>query len=171
VEEILRIYGFNNIANWLIMRKQIFWLSFLSEDHTKFKKSIEQCLPRMDFMKPLLTPWLTLLIKTNQDWEWSCWDFEQTQWRTRNAPDKPCCSAGLEVCATNINRKQREDWSCSSFGKVYGMSSNNEGSKKYFEEERLACCISPEIWKQKIGWIKTKSVSFLGSRTVGETKY
>ncbi len=42
--------------------------------------------------------------------------------------------SGLEVCAHNINRKQK-DLRLFEFGKVYGMTSAVDGKKKYHEKK------------------------------------
>lgn len=136
VEEILRIYGLNNIelAN---EAGSDFISGFPSKDVDNFKKSVgtmlasngfyeimTNSLTHSEYRKYNITPEGEVVEILNKLSE------EQAILRTT------MLFTGLEVCSFNINRKQK-DLKLFEFGKVYGKSGG-----KYREKERLALYVT-----------------------------
>lgn len=128
VEEILRIYGLNNIELSEVAGTD-FISAFPAKDVDKFKKSVGEMLAANGFYE-IMTNSLTaakygaiggepveILNKLSE---------EQAILRTN------MLFTGLEVCSFNINRKQK-DLKLFEFGKVYGKNGD-----KYEEKARLA---------------------------------
>ncbi len=157
IEEILRIYGFNNIE----LSENVsadYLASFPEKDITKFKKALGARLAANGFYE-ILTNSLTNIsnknkLKTGSEAVEILNKLSEEQGILRQT----MLFSGLEVCAHNINRKQK-DLKLFEFGKVYGKTSGNEGLKNYFEEERLAIYLTgnneTENWQNK-----THSVNF-----------
>jgi phenylalanyl-tRNA synthetase beta chain len=132
VEEILRIYGLNNIEERPNAGAD-FISGFPSKDPDKFKQSIGTLLASNGFFE-IMTNSLThaeymkyaMEIKGKPVEILNKLSEEQAIMRTH------MLFTGLEVCAFNINRKQK-DLKLFEFGKVYAKQ---EG--KYSEKERLA---------------------------------
>ncbi|MBI1769710.1 MAG: phenylalanine--tRNA ligase subunit beta [Bacteroidetes bacterium] len=146
VEEILRIYGFNNVE-LSDKASTDFIASFPEKDMTKFKKSVGSMLAANGFYE-ILTNSLTNIayknkIKTDGDAVEILNKLSEEQGILRQS----MLFTGLEVCAHNINRKQK-DLKLFEFGKIYGKKSD-----KYFEEERLAIYLTgdseTENWQNK----------------------
>jgi phenylalanyl-tRNA synthetase beta chain len=146
-EEILRIYGFNNIALSEIAGTD-FLANFPTKDANKFRQAMGELLTGNGYYE-ILTNSLT-----NQAYQ---------KKNPIAAPGEPVeilnklseeqgilrqtmLFTGLEVCAHNINRKQR-DLKLFEFGKVYWKKDNH-----YHESEKLALFITgnwqAENWQQ-----------------------
>jgi phenylalanyl-tRNA synthetase beta chain len=128
VEEILRIYGLNNIE----LRDEAgtdFISGFPANDINKFRQSVGTLLASNGFYE-ILTNSLTHIKYKSLGGEpveiLNKLSEEQAILRTN------MLMTGLEVCSFNINRKQK-DLKLFEFGKVYGKTDG-----KYHESERLA---------------------------------
>ncbi len=136
VEEILRIYGLNNIelAN---EASADFISSFPSKDIDRFKQSVGTLLASNGFYE-IMTNSLTHADyrKYNISTEGEAVEILNKLSEEQAIMRTTMLFTGLEVCSFNINRKQR-DLKLFEFGKVYGKS---EG--KYREKERLALYIT-----------------------------
>ena len=162
VEEILRIYGFNNIE-LSDHAKADFLASFPERDNTKFKKSIGSMLAANGFYETLTNSLTNIAYKNKIKTESEAVEILNKLSEEQGILRQTMLFSGLEVCAHNINRKQK-DLKLFEFGKVYGISSGNEsrllsGGKKYFEEERLVLYLTGNLETEN--WLnKTKPVSF-----------
>ncbi len=148
IEEVLRIYGFNNIP-----LKEFAGSDFIAEfpprDSNRFRNTIGQLLQGNGFYEI----WTNSL--TNEAYQ------EKHQLEYAGEPVRilnklseeqgilrqTLLFTGLEVCAYNINRKQK-DLKLYEFGKIY---SKKDG--QYTEAERLGLYVTgnlePENWQRK----------------------
>lgn len=132
-EEILRIYGFNNIALSEISRTD-FLANFPAKDINRFRRWIGELLTGNGFFE-ILTNSLT-----NQDYQkknplattGEAIEILNKLSEEQGALRQTMLFTGLEVCAHNINRKQK-DLKLFEFGKVYWKTENG-----YHEKEQLA---------------------------------
>lgn len=151
IEEILRIYGLNNIE--LATDASSDYLAhFPEKDLTLYKKTIGALLAANGFYE-ILTNSLTNIayhnrIKTSGEAVEILNKLSEEQGILRQT----MLFSGLEVCGHNINRKQK-DLKLFEFGKIYGKQTGHEGLKKYVEEERLAIFLTgnyeTENWQNK----------------------
>ncbi|HRJ31149.1 MAG TPA: phenylalanine--tRNA ligase subunit beta [Cyclobacteriaceae bacterium] len=154
IEEILRIYGFNNIE-LSDHAGSDFIAEFPVNDINKFKNTLGALLVNNGFYEI----WTNSL--TNAAWQEKhklTFDGEPVHILNKLSEEQGILRqtmlfTGLEVCAYNINRKQK-DLKLYEFGKIYGKVNG-----KYIEEEQLALYLSGNIetenWQHK-----TASVSF-----------
>ena len=154
IEEVLRIYGFNNIELKDFVGSD-FIAEFPEKDINKFKNTIGQMLVGNGYFEI----WTNSL--TNQAYQQKhnlSFTGEPVEILNKLSEEQGILRqtmlfTGLEVCAYNINRKQK-DVKFFEFGKIYFKTSG-----KYIEEERLALYISgnfeTENWQHK-----TQPVSF-----------
>ncbi|MBT1703171.1 phenylalanine--tRNA ligase subunit beta [Chryseosolibacter indicus] len=154
VEEILRIYGFNNIE--LSETASTDYLAeFPVKNIDKYKYSVGQLLVANGFYE-IWTNSLTNFAyqqKHNFKFEGEPVEILNKLSEEQGVLRQTMLFTGLEVCAYNINRRQK-DLKLYEFGKIYSRS---EG--KYVEEERLALYLTGNIetenWQRK-----TKAVSY-----------
>jgi len=154
VEEILRIYGFNNIE--LADHARTDYLAeFPVKDLDKFKKSIGELLTGNGFFE-IWTNSLTnynYQLKHNLKFKGDAVEILNKLSEEQGILRQTLLFTGLEVCAHNINRKQK-DLRLFEFGKIYFKESG-----KYKEEERLAIYFTGnqeiENWQRK-----TQAVSY-----------
>ena len=148
IEEILRIYGFDNIG-----LSQNAGTGYLAEyplkDKDKYKRSIGEMLVGNGFYE-ILTNSLTneaYLKKGQQIMSGQPVEILNKLSEEQGVLRQTMLFTGLEVCTHNINRRQR-DLKFFEFGKIYWK---DEGG--YQEEERLALYMSgnlePENWQVK----------------------
>jgi len=154
IEEILRIYGFNNIELKAFAGSD-FIAEFPVNDINKFKNTLGGLLVNNGFYEI----WTNSL--TNAAWQEKhklTFEGEPVHILNKLSEEQGILRqtmlfTGLEVCAYNINRRQK-DLKLYEFGKIY-----NKTNGKYHEEERLALYISgnleTENWQHK-----TAPVSF-----------
>ncbi len=157
VEEILRIYGFNNIELSEIARTD-YLAEFPEKDSNKFKRSLGTLLVNNGFYE-ILTNSLTNVayqqkhaLKFNGEPVEILNKLSEEQGILRQT----MLFTGLEVCAHNINRRQK-DLKLYEFGKIYWKNSEipttDEIAATYKEEERLALYITgnyeTENWQNK----------------------
>jgi phenylalanyl-tRNA synthetase beta chain len=130
VEEILRIYGLNNIE--LSEQASADFISgFPRKSADRFKQTVGTLLASNGFYEIMTNSLTHAKYKVNESVEiLNKLSEEQAVLRTT------MLYTGLEVCSFNINRKQK-DLKLFEFGKVYSRS---EG--KYREKERLALYLS-----------------------------
>jgi len=157
IEEILRIYGFDNIELSDHARAD-FLASFPERDNTKFKKSIGSMLASMGFYETVTNSLTHIAYKNKIAAAGEAVEILNKLSEEQGILRQTMLFSGLEVCAHNINRKQK-DLKLFEFGKIYGMTTGEEAKKKYTEEERLALCLTgnleTENWQSKI-----KAVSY-----------
>jgi phenylalanyl-tRNA synthetase beta chain len=140
VEEILRIYGFNNIELTASTRTD-FLATFPANDIDKYKQALAALLNGNGYFEI----WTNSL--TNQGYQQKFeLSFAGNPVEIINKLSdeqgilrQTLLFTGLEVCAYNLNRKQR-DLKLFEFGKIYYQLDGH-----YHEEERLALFLTGDI--------------------------
>ncbi len=157
VEEVLRIYGLNNIELSDHVRAD-YLASFPEKDSTKFKKSVGAMLASNGFYEILTNSLTNISYKDKIKTEGEAVEILNKLSEEQGILRQTMLFSGLEVCAHNINRKQKE-LKLFEFGKIYGKSAGHEGLKNYWEEERIVIFLTgnneAENWQNK-----TRSVNF-----------
>ena len=148
VEEILRIYGFNNIELSDIARTD-FLAEFPVKDIDKYKRNLGELLTGNGFNE-IWTNSLTNYAyqqKHNLKFKGEAIEILNKLSEEQGILRQTLLFTGLEVCAYNINRRQK-DLKVYEFGKIY----YKEGGA-YKEEERLALYmtgnVETENWRHK----------------------
>lgn len=148
IEEVLRIYGFDNVELSSFAQSD-FIAEFPEKDINKFKNTLGQLLVSNGFYEI----WTNSL--TNQAYQEKhklTFTGEPVEMLNKLSEEQGILRqtmlfTGLEVCAYNVNRKQK-DLKLYEFGKIYYRLDGN-----YHEEERLALYISgnqeTENWQRK----------------------
>jgi phenylalanyl-tRNA synthetase beta chain len=148
VEEILRIYGFNNIPLPETSRTD-YLAEFPTKNIDKYKRSIGELLTGNGFYEILTN---SLTNAAYQQKHQLTFPGEPVEILNKLSEEQGILRqtmlfTGLEVCAYNINRRQK-DLKLYEFGKVY----YREGGK-YQEENRLALYLTgnteTENWQHK----------------------
>lgn len=143
VEEILRIYGFNQIE----LSEHVgtsYLADFPPKDISHFKRTISELLAGNGFYE-IVTNSLTH-IHYPQKYPLGSRPVEimNKLSEEQGLLRQTLLFSGLEVCAHNINRKQK-DLKLFEFGKIYGKGTN------YWEEERLSIFMTglaqPQNWQ------------------------
>jgi len=154
IEEVLRIYGFDNVELSTFAQSD-FIAEFPEKDINKFKNTLGQLLASNGFYEI----WTNSL--TNEAYQQKhklTFIGEPVEMLNKLSEEQGILRqtmlfTGLEVCAHNINRKQK-DLKLYEFGKIYYRLDG-----KFQEDERLALYISgnfeTENWQRK-----TNPVSF-----------
>lgn len=147
IEEILRIYGFNNIELSQYARTD-FLAEFPVKDIDRYKRSVGELLTGKGFFE-IWTNSLTnaaYLTKHQLTFGGEPVEMLNKLSEEQGILRQTLLFTGLEVCAYNINRKQRE-LKLFEFGKTYHKKN------KYVEEEKLALYMTgnrePENWQRK----------------------
>lgn len=133
IEEVLRIYGFNNIELSAYAGSD-YLAEFPEKDIDKFKKSISEMLVANGFYE-IVTNSLTNLAyqqKHNLTFKGEPVEMLNKLSEEQGILRQTMLFTGLETAAYNINRKQK-DLKLFEFGKVY-----DKVNGKYGEEGRLA---------------------------------
>jgi phenylalanyl-tRNA synthetase beta chain len=154
VEEILRIYGFNNIELTEIAGTD-YLAEFPEKDSNKFKRVLGSQLVGNGFFE-ILTNSLTNVAyqqKHNLTFTGTPVEMLNKLSEEQGILRQTMLFTGLEVCAYNINRKQK-DLKLFEFGKIYWKNESGEDvTKRYTEEERLVLYMSgnteTENWQAK----------------------
>ncbi|MFZ5972882.1 MAG: phenylalanine--tRNA ligase subunit beta [Bacteroidota bacterium] len=148
VEEILRIYGLNNIELSSTASAE-FISPFPDKDINKFKRAIGEMLAANGFYE-IMTNSLTNAAyqqKHNLQFDGEPVEILNKLSEEQGILRQTMLFTGLEVCAHNINRKQK-DLKLFEFGKVYYKKNS-----QYEEQERLALYITgqheTENWQNK----------------------
>ncbi len=140
VEEILRIYGFNNIE-LSEYAKTDFLAEFPVKDIDKFKRSLSELLIANGFYEI----WTNSLTNETYHQKHSLtFPGEAVTMLNKLSEEQGILRqtmlfTGMEVCAYNINRKQK-DLKLFELGKIYYKSDN-----QYIEEERLALYMTGNV--------------------------
>lgn len=148
VEEILRIYGFNNIELSDTARTDYF-AEFPVKSLDTFKRSIGELLVANGFYEILTNSLTNQAYQTRHDLTFKGETIEilNKLSEEQGILRQTLLFTGLEVCAHNINRKQR-DLKLFEFGKIYYKAGG-----KYQEEERLGFYmtgnVETENWQRK----------------------
>jgi phenylalanyl-tRNA synthetase beta chain len=148
IEEILRIYGFNNIE--LSNTASTDYVSeFPVKHYDKFKRSIGEMLVGNGFYEI----WTNSLTNASYQEKYKLtFQGEVVEILNKLSEEQGIMRqtmlfTGLEVCAYNINRKQK-DLKLYEFGKIYSKVNG-----KYAEQERLAFYMSGNVetenWQRK----------------------
>ena len=159
VEEILRIYGFNNIELSEIAGTD-YLASFPEKDIDKYKKSVGEMLVANGFYEILTNSLTNVAYQQKHKLSFAGEPVEilNKLSEEQGILRQTMLFTGLEVCSHNINRKQK-DLKLFEFGKIYWKVLTGEAKIKYQEEERLAIYITgsfeTENWQSK-----TRSVTY-----------
>lgn len=154
IEEILRIYGFNNIELSSSARTD-FFADFPTKSFDKFKKSIGELLVANGYYEIWTNSLTNAAYQQKQQltFEGETIEILNKLSEEQGVMRQTMLFTGLEVCSYNINRKQK-DLKLFEFGKVYFRSNG-----KYREEETLAMYLTGNIetenWQRK-----TSSVTY-----------
>lgn len=147
-EEILRIYGLNNIELSDFAGSD-FIAEFPEKDINKFRNTLSQMLVANGFYE-IWTNSLTNAAyqqKHNLTFTGEPVEILNKLSEEQGILRQTMLFTGLEVCAHNINRRQK-DLKLFEFGKIYFKTNG-----KYIEEERLALYVSGNIetenWQRK----------------------
>jgi len=153
VEEILRIYGFNNIELSEIAGTD-YLASFPEKDADKFKKSVGEMLVANGFYE-ILTNSLTNAAyqqKHKLSFEGEPVEILNKLSEEQGILRQTMLFTGLEVCSYNINRRQK-DLKLFEFGNIYWKVVAEQAKNKYQEEGRLAIYLTgsfeSENWQSK----------------------
>lgn len=147
-EEVLRIYGFNNIALNDFVGSD-FIAEFPVKDINKFKNTLGQMLVGNGFYEIWTNSLTNAAYQQKHQLQFTGEPVEilNKLSEEQGILRQTMLFTGLEVCAYNINRKQK-DLKLFEFGKIYFKTSG-----KYIEEERLALYITgnneTENWQHK----------------------
>jgi phenylalanyl-tRNA synthetase beta chain len=162
VEEILRIYGFNNIELSELVGTD-YLAEFPDKDINKYKRTLGGMLVGNGFYE-ILTNSLTNAAyqqKHGLTFSGSPVEILNKLSEEQGILRQTMLFTGLEVCGYNINRKQK-DLKLYEFGKIYWKQepgSSGEAKSIYKEEERLALYVTgnfeTENWQNK-----SRSVSY-----------
>jgi phenylalanyl-tRNA synthetase beta chain len=153
VEEILRIYGFNNIELTEIAGTD-YLAEFPDKDINRFRRSIGEMLTGNGFYEILTN---SLTNAAYQQKHKLTFAGEPVEILNKLSEEQGILRqtmlfTGLEVCLYNINRKQK-DLKLYEFGKIYWKQDSTEAKNKYQEEERLALYVSGSVetenWQNK----------------------
>ncbi len=148
IEEILRIYGFNNIALSDVARTD-YLAEFPKQDMNKYQRAIGEMLIARGFFEIWTN---SLTSKSYQAKHNLSFDGEPVEILNKLSEEQGVMRqtmlfTGLEVCAYNINRRQR-DLKLFEFGKIYFRSKGT-----YQEQSRLALYMTgnreTENWQNK----------------------
>ena len=148
IEEILRIYGFNNIELSDFAGSD-FIAEFPEKDINKFKNTIGQMLVGNGFYEIWTNSLTNAAYQQKHQLSFSGEPIEilNKLSEEQGILRQTMLFTGLEVCAYNINRKQK-DLKFFEFGKIYFKAGG-----KYIEEERLALYITGNVeienWQHK----------------------
>jgi phenylalanyl-tRNA synthetase beta chain len=140
VEEILRIYGFNNIELSNTARTD-YLAEFPVKNPDRYKKTIGELLISNGFYE-IWTNSLTnqsYQQKNKLEFKGETVEILNKLSEEQGIMRQTMLFTGLEVCAYNINRKQR-DLKFYEFGKIYYKIDN-----KYQEEEKLALYLTGNV--------------------------
>lgn len=165
-EEILRIYGFNNIELNDFVGSD-FIAEFPEKDINKFKNTIGQMLVGNGFYEIWTNSLTNVAYQQKHQLSFTGEPIEilNKLSEEQGILRQTMLFTGLEVCAYNINRKQK-DLKFYEFGKIYfktsarlndarptDSSGREVGQSKYIEDERLALYITgnseTENWQHK----------------------
>lgn len=157
VEEILRIYGFNNIELSEIAGTD-YLAEFPEKDSNKFKRTLGGLLVSNGFYEILTN---SLTNATYQQKHSLKFAGEPVEILNKLSEEQGILRqtmlfTGLEVCAYNINRRQK-DLTLFEFGKIYWKITETptaeDVSATYKEEDRLALYVTgnyeTENWQNK----------------------
>jgi phenylalanyl-tRNA synthetase beta chain len=149
VEEVLRIYGFNNIELSNTARTD-FLAEFPVKNIDRYKKSVGELLVGNGFFE-IITNSLTneaYQRKHHLNFNGETVSILNRLSEEQGVMRQTMLFTGLEVCAHNINRKQK-DLKLYEFGKIYFRKDG-----KYREEEKLALYLTgnaeAENWQRKV---------------------
>jgi len=137
IEDILRLYGYNNVEIPSSIKSSI--IIDDSVDDFTYKNTISDILIGNGFVEM----WSNSLSKQsyyNDKEEYSVKILNPLS-ADLNTMRQTLLFGGLEAIAHNANR-QKKDLKLFEFGKAYYYNSNKEGLKKYAEEQKLAIFIT-----------------------------
>lgn len=148
VEEVLRIYGFNNVELSQIARTD-YLAEFPVKDIDKFRRSMSELLTGNGFFEIWTNSLTNFAYQQKHKLTFTGEPVEilNKLSEEQGVLRQSMLFTGLEVCAYNVNRKQK-DLRLFEFGKIYYKKDG-----QYKEEERLALYLSGNIetenWRHK----------------------
>jgi phenylalanyl-tRNA synthetase beta chain len=148
VEEILRIYGFNNIELFETAGTD-YLAAFPEQDINKFKRILGEMLVANGFYEILTNSLTNIAYQQKHSLKFAGDPVEilNKLSEEQGILRQTMLFTGLEACAYNFNRKQKEV-KFYEFGKIYHKQGN-----KYIEQERFALymggSIESENWQNK----------------------
>jgi len=157
VEEILRIYGFNNIELSEIAGTD-YLAEFPEKDINKFRRTAGALLVNNGFYEILTNSLTNAAYQQKHSLKFNGEPVEilNKLSEEQGILRQTMLFTGLEVCAHNINRRQK-DLKLYEFGKIYWKNpevpTTEDVTAKYKEEERLALYLTgnfeTENWQTK----------------------
>ena len=147
IEEILRIYGFNNIPLSQFARTD-YLAEFPVKDIDRYRRTVGELLTGNGFYEIWTNSLTNAAYQTKHNLSFSGEPVEilNKLSEEQGILRQTLLFTGLEVCAYNINRKQRS-LRLFEFGKTYSKK------EKYVEQEKLAMFTTgdrePETWQRK----------------------
>lgn len=137
VEEILRIYGFNNIELSNTVGAD-YLAEFPAKDPGKFKRLVGEMLAGSGFQEILTNSLTNVAYQTKAGLSFQSKPVEMLNKLSEEQGilRQSMLFTGLEVCAHNINRKQKE-LRLVEFGKVYGGNASAEAQAPSFSEQEI----------------------------------
>lgn len=154
VEEILRIYGFNNIELSEIAGTD-YLAEFPEKDLNKFKRVLSSQLVANGFYEILTNSLTNAAYQQKHKLTFTGKPVEilNKLSEEQGILRQTMLFTGLEVCAYNINRKQK-DLKLFEFGKIYWKNEPaGQVTQAYSEEERLALYLTGNVetenWQNK----------------------
>jgi phenylalanyl-tRNA synthetase beta chain len=157
VEEILRIYGFNNIELSEIAGTD-YLAEFPEKDSNKFKRALGGLLVSNGFYEILTNSLTNAAYQQKHSLKFAGEPVEilNKLSEEQGILRQTMLFTGLEVCAYNINRRQK-DLKLFEFGKIYWKTTeapiSEDVTATYKEEERLALYVTgnyeTENWQNK----------------------
>lgn len=157
VEEILRIYGFNNIKLSEIAGTD-YLAEFPEKDSNKFKRTLGGLLVSNGFYEILTNSLTNAAYQQKHSLKFAGEPVEilNKLSEEQGILRQTMLFTGLEVCAYNINRRQK-DLRLFEFGKIYWKTTEvpttEDVTATYKEEERLALYVTgnyeTENWQNK----------------------
>jgi phenylalanyl-tRNA synthetase beta chain len=140
VEEVLRIYGFNNVELSQIASTD-YLAEFPAKDIDKFRRSMSELLTGNGFFEIWTNSLTNFAYQQKHKLTFTGEPVEilNKLSEEQGVLRQSMLFTGLEVCAYNVNRKQK-DLRLFEFGKIYYKK---EG--QYKEEERLALYLSGNV--------------------------
>jgi len=157
VEEVLRIYGFNNIELSEIAGTD-YLAEFPEKDINKFRRTVGAMLVSNGFYEILTNSLTNAAYQQKHSLKFNGEPVEilNKLSEEQGILRQTMLFTGLEVCAHNINRRQK-DLKLYEFGKIYWKNTDapttDDVTATYKEEERLALYVTgnyeTENWQNK----------------------
>lgn len=142
IEEVLRIYGFNQVELSEIAGTD-YLAEFPEKDINKFKRTLGAQLAGNGFYEILTNSLTNAAYQAKHSLTFTGQPVEilNKLSEEQGILRQTMLFTGLEVCGYNINRKQK-DLKLFEFGKIYWKTIESDAKSRYQEEEKLALYLS-----------------------------